>query len=80
MQLAIDAKLTPSHTHSQLVELLYGNVVGSAPSPAQEAPYVAQLDNGALTQASLGIFAADSALNVGHIDVVGLSQAGLAYV
>ena len=80
MLLALDAKLGAGRSNAQVVELLFTNVAGVAPSPAQEAPYLTQLDSGAQTQAQLGIFAADSTYNIAHIDVVGLSHNGLPYV
>ena len=80
MQLAIDARLGAGATHSAVVDLLYTNVVGVAPSPEDLDYFVGLLDNGSFTVASLGVLAADTDLNQSNIDLVGLRQAGLEYV
>ena len=81
MQLAINAALGDNATdHTAVVDLLYENVVGFAPSTADEAHFVGLLDSGVHTVASIGVMAADTALNEENIDLVGLSQAGLEYV
>lgn len=77
MQLALNtAGVT---THSQEVNLLWTNLFGTAPTAAQAAPFVAMLDNGTLSTASLGVTAADLALNQSNIKLVGLHSTGLAY-
>ncbi|MDH5553355.1 MAG: hypothetical protein OEX82_08490 [Nitrosomonas sp.] len=81
MQLAINAALGDHATnHTAVVDLLYENVVGFAPSAADEAHFVGLLDSGVHTIASIGIMAADTALNEENIDLVGLSQTGLEYI
>jgi len=78
VQYALDFRLG-AHSNADVVTLLYTNVVGSPPSQGEFAYFLNQLDSGAQTQASLGVLAADHALNVAHIDLVGLSQTGLVY-
>ena len=81
MQLAIDTALGAEATdHTAVVDLLYGNVVGTAPSAADQAYYVGLLDSGEHTVASIGVMAANTALNEANIDLVGLSQTGLEYL
>lgn len=81
MQLAIDAALGAEATsHAAVVDLLYQHVVGVAPSAAEQAHYEGLLEVGEYTVASLGVMAATTALNETNIDLVGLSQTGLAYV
>jgi hypothetical protein len=80
MQLALDAKLGAGASHVAVVDLLYTNVVGSAPSAEARAFYVALLDNGTYTPAILGTIAADTELNLANIDLVGLTQHGLVYI
>lgn len=80
MQLALDAKLGAGASHVAVVDLLYTNVVGSAPSAEARAFYVALLDNGTYTPAILGTIAADTELNLANIDLVGLMQHGLVYI
>ena len=77
-QYALDARLG-THSNADVVTLLYTNVVGAAPPQSESAYYLNQLTSGAQTQATLGVLAAEHALNVGNIDLVGLSQTGLVY-
>jgi methionine-rich copper-binding protein CopC len=79
MQAALDAALGPNASHKAVVGLLYTNVVGVAPSAADEAYYVGLLDNGSISPAALGIAAADLDLNAAHINLVGLAATGLAF-
>ena len=80
MQLAIDANLGPGASHLAVVNLLYTNVAGVAPPPADRDYYVALLDSGAFTAASLGVLAADHDLNTGNINLTGLAQTGIEFV
>jgi len=79
MQLALDTALGPNASHRAVVELLYTNVVGVAPSASEAATYVNLLDNGSYTPAALGVMAADLGLNGDHIGLVGLAATGLAF-
>ncbi|GJL75132.1 hypothetical protein [Nitrosomonas sp.] len=80
MQLAITAALgADAANHTAVVDLLYENIVGFTPSTAEEARFVALLDSGTHTVASLGVLAAETGLNQDNIDLVGLSQIGLEY-
>lgn len=80
MQLAIHAALGDSAAnHAAVVGLLYGNVVGFPPSAADEAYFVELLDSGAHSVASIGIFAAETAINLENVNFTGLSQSGLEY-
>lgn len=81
MQFAINSALgADAANHTAVVDLLYENVVAVAPSAVDEAYYVELLDSGVHTVASIGIMAAETALNQENIDLVGLSQTGLAYL
>jgi serralysin len=79
VQYALDALLGP-HTNEQVVNLLYSNLAGVQPTAEQSLPYRAVLDSKSVTEADLGIFAADHPLNVSNIDLVGLAQTGFVYV
>ncbi len=80
MQLAIHAVLgDEAANHTAVVSLLYGNVVGFPPSAADEAYFVDLLDSSVYSAASIGLFAAETALNLENIDFTGLSQSGLEY-
>lgn len=78
MSLALTA--AGATTHESVVNLLYTNLVGVAPTEAVAAEYVALLDNGAYTMGGIGVFAADLDLNAQNIDLTGLSQSGLEFV
>ena len=79
MQLAINARLGPNPTSAQVVDLLYTNVVGTAPDAITRKSFTDLLDDHIYTVASLGVMAADTALNLANINLVGLQQAGLEY-
>jgi len=79
MTFALDARLGGARSNAQVVDLLYANVAGVAPTADQAAPYVAQLNSGALTQGALGVFAAETAENAAQINLVGLAQTGIPY-
>ena len=80
MQLAIEARLGAGASHRAIVDLLYTNVIGSAPSNEEAAEFVGLLDSQAFTVAGLGVYAADTDFNQLNIDLVGLAQTGLQYV
>ncbi len=79
IQLALDFRLGANASFGQVVDLLYGNVVGVAPPPEQRAFYIDLLQNKTYTTASLAVLAADTDLNQAHINLVGLAQTGLEY-
>lgn len=78
--LALGARLGPSPSPAQVVDLLYTNVVGQAPDAATRKTFTDLLDNGTFTVGGLGVLAADTALNQANIQLVGLAQTGLEYV
>ncbi len=81
MQLAMNEALgTEASNHNAAVELLYTNIVGTAPSAQEKSLYVEQLDTGVHTIASIGVWAADTTLNQENIDLVGVAQNGLDYL
>ena len=80
MQLAIDARLGGRSSNTDVVNLLYTNVVGSAPDSGSLAFYKGLLDDVTYTQGSLGVLAADSSINTMNINLVGLVQTGVEFV
>lgn len=80
MQLAINVQLGPNASNSAVVELLYTNVVGSAPADADRLLFTGLLDRGVYTQASLGVQAADTTLNQDRIALTGLALTGLEFL
>ncbi|MCP5206256.1 MAG: hypothetical protein H7A01_03545 [Hahellaceae bacterium] len=67
-------------SHDDVVERLYGNLFGSAPSQNEKAAYVSLLDNGVYSSASLAVAAADLVDDYGVVDLVGLQQTGIEYI
>lgn len=80
MKLALDVRLGAGASNGAVVDLLYTNVVGVAPTADAKAGFVALLDNKTYTPATLGMLAADTDLNLANIDFTGLSQQGLPYI
>ncbi|CAE6494050.1 Peptidase M10A and M12B matrixin and adamalysin [Nitrosomonas nitrosa] len=66
-------------THDEVVTLLWRNLFGSNPTQAEKQPYLQVLESGEVSAAALAIYAADSAINTGNIDLVGLMQTGVEY-
>lgn len=80
MQLAIHAALgDEAVSHASVVGLLYENVTGFSPPAADEAYFVDLLDSGAHSVATIGILAAETAINLENINFAGLSQSGLEF-
>lgn len=75
--LAINA--AGASTPEQVVNLLWTNVVGSAPTAADARPFINMLNTGTSIGA-LGVLAEDTSLNTTNINLVGLSLTGLEYV
>lgn len=65
---------------ADVVALIYSRLVGSAPTPAQAAPFVELLTSGAISVGALTVIAADLDLNATNIGLVGLMETGLAYL
>jgi Ca2+-binding RTX toxin-like protein len=79
MQLALDARLGANASHKAVVDLLYTNVIGVAPTAAQDAPFIALLDSGQYTPATLGIFASQQPQNLAGVNIEFWSKVGLPF-
>lgn len=75
--LALDA--AGAKTNDQIVSLLWTNVIGTKPTSADKAPFIALLENG-MTPGALAHLAADTAFNTTNINLVGLAQTGIEYI
>jgi hypothetical protein len=75
--LALDA--AGAKTNDQIVSLLWTNVIGTKPTAAEKAPFIALLENG-MTAGALAHLAADSSFNTTNINLVGLAQTGIEYL
>lgn len=76
---ALAVNVAGASTAEQVVNLLWGNVVGSAPSAEQAQPFVEMLNSGAASVGTLTTLAADTSMNQANINLTGLAQTGLAY-
>lgn len=79
MALALQVRLGPAASDADVVALLYSQVAGSAPTPDQAAYYEGWLATGQVSQAGLGLYAAQTEVNAAHIGLAGLAAMGLAY-
>ena len=63
-----------------VVTLLYTNGAGSPPPAADLIGFVALLQNGTFTHASLGLMAGNHELNAVNVELVGMVETGLEYI
>ncbi len=54
-------------------------MIGSKPTAAEKAPFIALLESG-MTAGALAQLAADSSFNTTNINLVGLAQTGIEYI
>jgi V8-like Glu-specific endopeptidase len=80
VQFALHTRLGPDAGDAAVVDLLYANVTGAAPSSEVAADYVAMLQSHEVSQAWLAGYAALTEMNAVNIGLVGLAGRGLAYV
>lgn len=73
-------ELAGSRSNADFVRLVYGNVMGFAPSAAEQEYYEGFLDRGDMTQAQLAVLAAETNENALNIDLIGLSNTGIEFV
>lgn len=73
------AEQAGSHGNADFVRWVYRNVTGEAPTPAQEAQYVALLDSGQFTQGELAVLASQTAQLAERIGLAGLADTGWVY-
>ena len=76
---ALAVNATGTTSHPGVVNLLWSNLFGSAPTTEQAAPYVAMLGGGSISVGALTVLAADLDLNASRIDLMGLTSTGLEY-
>jgi len=74
MQLALGVRLGSSASNDGVVNLLYTNVMGSAPDASTHSHYVSWITSGSYTQASLATLAAD------FMGIPAAAQEGLQFV
>ena len=79
MLLALNAKLGTGFSNTDLVNLLYYNLVDVLPSAVDLGYWTGTLTSGQFTQTSLAVMAADHSLNTENINLTGLTQTGIVY-
>lgn len=67
-------------TYESVVDQLYVNLVGIAPSESVKNSYVQRLESGEFTPASLGLMASELNLNTQNINLTGLATNGVEYI
>lgn len=81
MALALDARLGSGVNHpAEVVDLLYTNVVGVAPTAAVQQDYVRLIESGQYTPVSLAMMAAQTDLNLSRVGLTGAVMVPLEYV
>jgi hypothetical protein len=73
------AELAGSHSDADFVRQVYRNVTGQEAGAAEVAYYAGLIADGTHTQASLALWASETAALAQRIDLVGLAGTGVAY-
>ena len=79
VDLALGAILDANKTNEAIVELVFTNLVGEAPTQDVKTELASYMDSGAYSQAGFARAIADLELNATNINLVGLSDTGLQY-
>jgi hypothetical protein len=79
LDLALGAILGANKTNEAIVELVYTNLFGVAPTDAVTKELASYMDSGAYSQAGFARAIADLDLNATNINLVGLAETGLQY-
>ncbi|MBI5256505.1 MAG: Ig-like domain-containing protein [Burkholderiales bacterium] len=79
MQAALTAVLGQNPSNAAVVNLLYSNLVGTLPTPAERASLESLITSGQYTQVTLALAAANTELNAANIDLAGLADYGVTY-
>ena len=79
LDLALGAILRENKTNEAIVELVFTNLVGEAPTQDVKTELASYMDSGAYSQAGFARAIADLELNATNINLVGLSDTGLQY-
>ncbi len=68
-----------SSSNNALVNLLFNNIAGTAPSPSELSVYGGMLDRGDMSRSQLAVTAAESSFNEAKSNLVGLQTSGLVF-
>jgi hypothetical protein len=79
LDLALGAILGTNKTNEAIVELVFTNLVGEAPTQDVKTELASYIDSGAYSQAGFARAIADLELNATNINLIGLSDTGLQY-
>lgn len=76
---ALAVGATGTSKPADVVNLLWGHVIGGTPTAAQAQPFIDML-NGGMSIGALTVLAADTPYNTANIDLVGLAKTGVEYI
>ena len=79
LDLALGVILGANKTNEAIVELVFTNLVGEAPTQDVKTELASYMDSGAYSQAGFARAIADLELNATNINLVGLTSTGLQY-
>ncbi len=79
MYYALEARLGASPSNGAVVDMVYLNLAGFAPSVAEHNFLLAYLDDGVVTQEQFAVIASEHSLNLTNIDFTGLVASGIEY-
>ena len=79
IRVVLGAILRENKTNEAIVELVFTNLVGEAPTQDAKKELSGYMDSGAYSQAGFARAIADLELNATNINLVGLSDTGLQY-
>ncbi|GKS69112.1 peptidase M10 serralysin C terminal [Nitrosomonas sp. PY1] len=66
--------------YEKLVTTLWANLFGNMPPEAEKSFYIGMLENHEISTGNLAIIAAESAANLQNINLIGLTESGVAYI
>ena len=69
-----------ANNNGAIVDLLFNNVIGVAPTTAQHNQFVSYLDGHYFTVEQLAVLAADTSYNADHIGLTGRAAVGIEYI
>lgn len=80
LQSSLFGQLAGSHSNEDLVYYVYENVVGMAPTKSEHNYFVGLLESNQLTQANIGLLAAETPSNAVSIGLAGLAETGIEFI
>ncbi|MBI5275333.1 MAG: M10 family metallopeptidase C-terminal domain-containing protein [Burkholderiales bacterium] len=79
LDFALDYVLGTTASNREVVDLLFTNIAGRAPTTSEAGYYTGLITNGSFTQAGLAMMAAETPENAWNVGLVGLAVTGLEF-